>query len=252
MRRASLPFAVALACGLAACGSADDASEDGAASALADASGFVTLIPTSGTARRECATELAQTYCSEASARAAADRCTAKIDEKDRIGCDGGVCVALFSPARSGACAEGPTYPTKAACKTPVSDDCAFYRTCLEADHACGEDGYALAFGERLCNAFITKRARFSPAGQTWLHAIRQCLEDELVPELGREQSCSDLEDRAFDSHLRCYTSPAHSLCDLSHEDALELTAVLNKDILNPHAIKQVGALLSACLSEKK
>lgn len=241
-----------LACAALACGASSESSEDDASAsgALADGSGFVILVPTSGAARRACAEELTRTYCSDASARAAADRCTAKIDEKDRFSCNG-ACVVPFSPAREGACVEGPTYATPDACRTPVADDCSFYRSCLETAHPCGEDGYPLAFGERLCNAFIAKRAIFTPAGQVWLHGVRKCLQDELVPELGRTQSCSDLEDRAFDSHLRCYTSPAHSLCDLGHEDVLALTEILNKDILDPHAIKQVGALVSACLEKK-
>lgn len=236
----------------AACSSEQgDESTAALTGAVEAAAAPVILVPTTDAPRAECAAELAVTYCSEASARAAARACAARLVGDDGKGCYDGACLALFTPDRApmgpAGCVEGLTYPNVASCQAPLVDDCAFYRTCLDPVHACGEDGYPLGFGERICNAFIAQRERFSPAGQVWLQGIRQCLEESLVPTLGQTLSCDALEDAAYKAHTPCYTDPAHSICDLSIPDSLTLTTILGKDLLNSRTLKEVNTILAAC-----
>lgn len=233
-------------CSAEAGSSRDD--EQGRASALA--SGPVAFVTTSSAVRAACAAELAQTVCTEDAAAAAEAACAARLDEKDRFSCDG-PCLIRYSPLRDGACHEGLTLPDASACRAPVVDDCSFYRGCLERAVPCGESAYTLRFGERLCNVFIADQARFSEHGRTWLRAIRQCLERELVPELDAAPSCSELEAHAYASHTRCYTDPAHSICDLAHGDVLVLAELLGKDLFEPRAVEQFRAIVDACYGPK-
>lgn len=237
----AFPMSIALV----GCGQAADIelAEESAALNVAP----VALVPMVDAARLACAAEITTTYCSEATAVRAQEACDARLDEKERAGCDG-PCLALFSPDRSD-CRSGPTYPSRRACQTPKVDDCAFYRACMEPTTPCGEDGYALGFGERLCNVFIARRDRFSPAGQEWLRSIRKCLQDDRVGDLDAQLSCDALADRSYDSHARCYTLPEHSICDLSSHDRAVLLELVGKDLFSSRGLKQIFDVAGACLT---
>ncbi len=139
-------------------------------------------------------------------------------------------------------------YADPAACRRPIVDDCSFYRECLESERPCGADGYALAFGERMCRVYLDQASEFSPAGQTWLRAVRSCLQNELVPELEARTTCDALEDRAYSSHARCYTRPEHSICDLDAKDRVTLLRVTGSELFTSRSLGQVKEVLAACL----
>lgn len=203
------------------------------------------LIATTPEAAAACATELTATACG--SADALAEACRARLRVQG-VPCDGGACVTSYAPMRAGPCAAGPTYPTADACASVVEDDCAFYRACLDARSPCGAEGYALAYGERLCHAFVAGRAAFSPAGQAWLRAVRTCLQRAIVPLLARGgQDCAALEDAAYASHSGCYTAPAHSICALGPADLAALTRALAPYLRDPRAQRQIGEVLRTC-----
>jgi hypothetical protein len=203
------------------------------------------LVATSPEAAAACATELTATACG--SADALAESCRARL-RAEGVPCDGGACVTSYAPMRAGPCAAGPTYPTADACASVVEDDCAFYRACFDARSPCGAEGYALAYGERLCHAFVAGRAAFSPAGQAWLRAVRTCLQRALVPLLARGgEDCAALEEAAYASHSGCYTAPAHSICALGPADLAALTRALAPYLRDARAQRQIGEVLRTC-----
>ena len=228
---------------LGACG-ADEGTATGILDAPLGASAPFILVPTAANVFGACAAELATTYCSEAAATAAANHCHARLPE-----CAGADCTVTYAAERA-SCAPGPTYPTAAACDHPQADDCSFYRSCLESSHACGDDGYALAYGERLCYAFIEKRETFSSDGQRWLRGIRSCLQRSLVPLLHEPATCASLLDRAYATHPDCYTAPDNSICSLPTGDILELVSVLGNDLLSSRAQAQIRDVAHTCVLE--
>ena len=217
---------------LGACGvSADETAET--LEAPLGAAAPVVLVPSTASDRHACAAELGTTYCSKTSASVAAKRCHALTYSADRT-----------------TCKAGPTYPTAASCEHPQPDDCSFYRSCLDAGHPCGEDGYALAYGERLCYAFIEKRESFSSDGQRWLRQVRSCLQKSLVPLLHEAATCSTLLDEAYATHPACYTAEGNSICSLPAGDVLELAGILGSDLLSERARKQIGDVAHTCVLE--
>jgi hypothetical protein len=207
------------------------------------------VVPASQAVARACAAEVRTTYCSRAAAEVAAAGCAARLTPREIDTCDGRPCATTFvADARTvGACRPGPTYPSAAACAKPVAEDCAFYRTCLEAARPCGDDGYALGFGERFCHAFLQDDARFSTEGRAWLRDVRPCLQRALVPSLAERPACSEAYDRAMSSHVACYTQEAHSICDLPLGDVAHLTRVLSGELFTGRALAQMRDVGLTC-----
>jgi hypothetical protein len=231
------------ACALEAPISAEDAPTLEAPLA---ASHPLVLLPTAPGVARECAAELGSTYCTAVEATAAAARCSRRLDSATRSACTGAGCTVTYAAERA-TCHAGKTYPTAASCDQPVPDDCAFYRSCLEAKHPCGDEGYALQYGERLCYAFVEKREGFSAEGQTWLRGIRACLQRALVPVLHEAASCTAVIDKAYATHPDCYTAPDNSFCALPVSDVLELASILGKDLLSTRALTQMRQVAHTC-----
>lgn len=205
------------------------------------------LVSTSPKVSERCAAELGATYCTSADVTAAADSCKRRLSLDITLTCSRAGCVLPYAAYRD-RCVAGPTYSGSAACATPVADDCAFYRTCLEGAHPCGQSGYALGFGERMCHVFIARRGEFSPAGQAWLRGVRTCLQRALVPLLGSPSpGCGPLGDIAYASHAGCYTAPGNTICALPFSDVLTLANVLSLDLLDPRAIRQMRDVAKTC-----
>ncbi|MFO0626113.1 MAG: hypothetical protein U0325_10895 [Polyangiales bacterium] len=239
--RGHLPRLVVLLAGAAGC-AAPPAARD--AEVDVDAAAVV-LVATAPEAHGVCAPELTATACGRPDALLEA--CQARLRARG-VACDGGACVTPYTPLRGGPCAAGPTYPGAASCAAVVEDDCAYYRACLDARHPCGDEGYALAYGERLCHAFIAGRAAFSLAGQAWLRAVRTCLQRALVPLRARDDlGCEALEAAAYASHAGCYTAPGHSICALGPADLAALTRALAPYLRDPRAQRQIGEVLRTC-----
>lgn len=209
-------------------------------------------MPTSRAALTACATELATTYCSPAHAAAAIAKCDAAIPASARSDCDADRgCTFAFPTERAGACHEGPTYPSKAACATPQMDDCSFYASCMESTIACGPEGYARSFGQPLCYQFLEKRDEFSPHAQRWLKRVRACLQEEMVPLLAKSgQTCSSLETAAYASHVTCYTDPDDSICQVGFADLLTLFGIIHDELFSTQGFQQVKGVAKACLTQ--
>ncbi|NOU32695.1 MAG: hypothetical protein HOO96_32725 [Polyangiaceae bacterium] len=228
-----------------ACGAApDDAGVD--ADLAAASTTRVLLAPLTEASRASCR-EAAQTvYCSEADARAAIAACSP------------GAASAVTVDVRKGACRKGErVYPTAASCAQPVELNCAFYAGCLERSIPCGNDGYALAFGEKYCTAF--RNARLSAAGQKWMGGVMHCLQEELVPELpGRftqsradAATCKTTFDTAFASHPRCYAAEDNSICFLPVADLLAITHTIGlEELFTRRTSSQVLSTAAMCVGQ--
>lgn len=236
---------------VAGCAGEGNAPEFGDEAHLTVGGGVPTaLLPLSDAVRAACAPELGATYCSAEEAEAARVRCEARLSFHDRLPCAFGGCVASFTPRRAPGCRSGSTYPDRAACDHPVTDDCSFYRTCVDAALPCGEEGYALQFGERLCYRFIEDEARFSPHGQRWLRGIRSCLEESLVPVLSAPGTCTSLSQAGFAAHAPCYLAPGNSFCDLSPLDVAALATSLGRDLFTRDAFTQMRDVAKSCVRD--
>ncbi|XP_062611446.1 uncharacterized protein LOC134273239 [Saccostrea cucullata] len=112
-------------------------------------------------------------------------------------------------------------------CYSPTGGDCSWYSDCLERRFPCQEmqqTSYAINYGLKFCNLYEDHYQNFSTDGQQWIDAVRGCLQVALVPLLRPflTITCSGIKQKAFNSHLDCYTNPiknAPSFCDLSFLD---------------------------------
>lgn len=127
--------------------------------------------------------------------------------------CDGSSCTSCSQPWNGTSC-------NNISCEI---GPCSFYANCVEAAITCGRSGYALSYGEVYCDAYEQNMHLFTPAGQTWVNAVRVCLQNELISYLEStpNTTCDQLTTFAFDSHVPCYLHPANniSVCNLSAED---------------------------------
>ena len=118
----------------------------------------------------------------------------------------------------------------------------------LDAAHPCGDAGYALGFGERLCYVFIERRDEFTPEGQRWLRDVRTCLQASLATlAAAPSMSCDALADAAYASHTRCYTVPDNSFCALPPADVLRLATLLGPYFRDPRVAAQTRAVAEIC-----
>jgi hypothetical protein len=63
--------------------------------------------------------------------------------------------------------------------------NCEWYGNCLEKKYQCSgtDDDYAMEYAIKFCNLYDEHVAEFSIEGQTWVNAVRKCLQVSLVPE---------------------------------------------------------------------
>lgn len=125
----------------------------------------------------------------------------------------------------------------------PSSESCSYYQ-CKENQERCGEEGYLLHFGERLCQKYLDTQDESSPALQEWYPKVRLCLQ-EAVHSLPAPLSCSDLQERAFETHLGCYISTG--FCSLSMGDKLQVLEVAGADAFMPKTLEVSLEIAARC-----
>jgi hypothetical protein len=239
--------------GLAGCAvAAPDASTRGAQSISGTR---IYLVPVDARARVACRAQDNRYYCSQDSADAARADCAAQVTggaPADGDPCATGDDACVRTVASDVPCdADGETYPDAASCADPVPGNCSFYSACLEPEHACGESGYALGYGERYCDAFANDTG-FSPAGSAWMESTMICLQRHLAAmsaDAVASMSCTTLTDDAFASHPACYTQPGASICDLAPSDVfVVLHTISASDLFSTRALKQEASVARTCL----
>lgn len=153
----------------------------------------------------------------------------------------------------------GELYPTLASCATPLARHCGFYSACLERALPCGEEGYALGFGEHYCTAF--RNAPMSPRGTAWAMGVMGCLQTALVPRVQQAGSfaatpesaamCKAVFDEAFASHPACYTRVEDSLCFLPPGDIRDVLEVIGADeLFTARTRAQIVKTIGICVGQ--
>lgn len=151
--------------------------------------------------------------------------------------------------------------PLKMDCQNPPVQSCNFYRECLEDTYQCGNSGYALGYGEKYCNRFLSIEKKLSEEGKLFNQLTRSCLQKKLIPILNLEFQkliqiekplCSEILDYAFDSHPECYTEHDHSICFLNPVTDLPIifSQYKTKDLLTQKSMKQMLQVAGACIGK--
>ena len=192
-----------------------------------------------------------RTFCSVADATAKASACTG-----------GGAATEahLSTEVTQAPCTKSAeVHPTVESCKTPKLGQCGFYSACLERALPCGEEGYALGFGERFCTA--SRNADLSDKGRSWAVGVMACLQHALVPrvlqagafttEPASPAVCSALFEEGFATHPACYTHPDHSICFLPPGDLKAILGIIGVDeVFTKRTRAQVRQTIGVCIGQ--
>jgi len=143
-------------------------------------------------------------------------------------------------------------YNSLASCSSPQANDCSFYRKCVQSKFHCSDTEYPIGYGEKYCNKFNNlSSSNLSSYGVLWRNETLICLQQSLVPTLNSNSSintCSELEELAFDSHPGCYTNVYMSICELPISDWTTIAGVVDAgDYLSMKSLKQVASVIKTC-----
>ena len=127
----------------------------------------------------------------------------------------------------------------------PSFDDCTYYKE-LEARMSCGEKGYALSFGLRLCETYLRAQNTSRPQVRKWYPKVRYCLQDYLYKNAHRANSCRELETMAYHSHVGCYLETG--FCDLNVLDVASILKTTGRDVLRARVLEIGSKVLVKCL----
>ncbi|XP_031555157.1 uncharacterized protein LOC116292059 [Actinia tenebrosa] len=123
--------------------------------------------------------------------------------------------VLFFGPSRT-------TSQLPPQCFKPSGSSCDWYRDCLDKKYPCEASGYpyALAYADKFCKLYDTRKSLFSPEEWKWVSGVRKCLQEALVPVLRQttKATCKEIRKKGFESHAPCYLKPDKnipSICDL-------------------------------------
>ena len=234
------------------CSAAPDGSEGGAdESDLTATSTQVQLYARDDATRIACRDVTNRSFCSLEGATAKAEACT---------GSRAATAAHLSAEVKSATCRKSAElYPTIASCAAPLTRHCGFYSACLERALPCGEEGYALGFGERYCTAF--RNAALSDEGTAWATGVMGCLQRALVPRVAQAGSfatkpetaalCTSVLEDAFASHPACYTDPAHSICFLPPGDLATVLSVIGaQELFTKRTSAQIAQTIGICLGQ--
>lgn len=126
----------------------------------------------------------------------------------------------------------------------PSATDCIYYLQ-AEQEYKCGQHGYLMDFGFRLCQRYLKEQPNTRPNVQTWFPKVRYCLQDYIEKNRGTFRDCHDLKKRALDSHVGCYLETG--FCDLRFEDDAQILQITSFDLFRPSIISLSLKVRSAC-----
>jgi len=120
----------------------------------------------------------------------------------------------------------------------------------FESQFHCGEDGYFLEFGKRYCNRFFEPEIfkDFDDVGKKFVQCVGVCLVKDLREYLENNPaaSCTAITDRAFETHVDCYTQCG--FCGACQHNWMTLRRVFSiKDFLSLRALKSVEGVANGC-----
>jgi hypothetical protein len=145
-----------------------------------------------------------------------------------------------------------------AQCSNSATPSCNVYEQCFAKYCPCDNDPneYFLSYGQKYCQRFLDN-ANFSDAGKAWRDKTLVCLQESIVPKLDISEqpvcNCGGMKNFAFQSHVSCYTSPQHSICDLPVADIKEIGAIIDiKDAFSSDGWKQMKEVVKVCSTSAK
>ncbi|CAI5439245.1 unnamed protein product [Caenorhabditis angaria] len=118
----------------------------------------------------------------------------------------------------------------------------------VEDQFHCGQLGYPLHYGYKNCMAFTnsTNRDRFDETGKAWIDCTAPCLVDAMKNISKTSSTCSEIQNKAFASHVDCYMSCGFCAMCRANKIALAQTFDLT-DFLNLNSIWQVLQISAKC-----
>jgi len=211
-----LPFSILVAaCGPVA--ASDDGDPCQRAAAHVNACSGATVAATPAGCDADAAAQLIGMSCAELTGAMQNVTRDGVFDTLDAAACAAGLSRFCDAPACT-----APPYPTVSTTCADYIDiagcgGCQYY-ACREAAGGCGPKGYYLGYAQKYCERFLqVLRPRMSPAGQRFLDAGRDCLMRFVEAELPPTDSCDDVKQRAFASHVACYHD--NGFCELPLRD---------------------------------
>jgi hypothetical protein len=144
-------------------------------------------------------------------------------------------------------------------CFNPTDLSCHFYHECVETVSPCGEDGYALGYGEKYCERFLLDD-NFSANGKKWRDQTLLCLQRQLVPVVVTEiktpasYECHEITNIAFNSHPHCYTGDGPgtiSICQLPLSDLRIIKhTIYRRDLYSSRSLRQIRQVAKTCVAQ--
>src|SRR5205085_265974 len=86
----------------------------------------------------------------------------------------------------------------------PSEDNCDFYDE-VEQQYQCGSKGYALSYGKKYCQRYLSVETNMSSDVQEWFPKVRFCLQKYLDDNFDNIRDCEELRHKAIGSHFNCY-----------------------------------------------
>lgn len=139
-------------------------------------------------------------------------------------------------------------------CRNKSNLDCSVYTSCFAKNCNCdnSEHEYFRAYGKKYCERFASM-TNLSESGRIWRDKTLYCLREVIVPMLDFSGSgscdCKTIREQIFTSHVKCYTQPDASICDLPPNDMLNIFNIVDwKDTLSLETATQVIGVAKICL----
>jgi hypothetical protein len=130
---------------------------------------------------------------------------------------------------------------------------CNVYNELNRSCDCAGQDNYLLSYGRKYCERFLNATG-WSPAGSQWRDRTLTCLQNALVQHLAttsRTCDCKRIKEFAFETHIRCYTQQAASVCRLPLSDLSKIYGIIDAaDLLDPDGIRQLLNIARACIAQ--
>lgn len=146
----------------------------------------------------------------------------------------------------------------RAACANSVAPSCEVYSTCFAELCNCNASPYEYfkSYGEKYCKVFLDIPG-LSEDGRTWRNNTLRCLQEDIVPMLpadGRSNTCDckSLQVKVFDSHVKCYTQPKASICDLGVADWRKIVGAIDPiaSLMDQKSRKQMKEVALICVTK--
>uniref|UniRef100_A0A7E4V9R5 ShKT domain-containing protein n=1 Tax=Panagrellus redivivus TaxID=6233 RepID=A0A7E4V9R5_PANRE len=117
----------------------------------------------------------------------------------------------------------------------------------MESRAKCGKNGYLMGYGAKYCNRFKSNYNNFNTAGKQWVKCTANCLKLRTRTIVNANRRCAAIKQKAFESHVGCYTSCG--FCRIYRGNITPLYKTYDfKDFFSKTALAQVVSMARKCL----